>query len=224
MSETELRREAGEIMKRYKNVFVMCSSTDMERLATFYAANRYLKSKPLVCDCFQKDIFEIFTESAGVHTAIFRFKDIYEYRSTNTKLMAWMADKGFCMFVRATDKFKDYCEALLPQLNPNDTVLIYSRWKEYVNPDSRHAIQQYVDFVSMFPNLEKLHTSGHASADCLAEVCNLVNPTLGIIPIHSEDSASYSSLPISEALKEKIIVSSRIIDGVRVEIAERDIA
>ena len=29
MSENELQREAGEIMKRYKNVFVMCSSTDM---------------------------------------------------------------------------------------------------------------------------------------------------------------------------------------------------
>ena len=224
MSEIELRREAGEIMKRYKNVFVMCSSTDMERLATFYAANKQLKHKPLVGDSYQKDVLEIFTESAGAHTATFRFKDIYEYRPANTKLMAWMADKGFCMFVRATDKFKDYCETLLPQLNPNDTVLIYSMWKEYVNPDGKHAIQRYVDFVSMFPNLEKLHTSGHASADCLVEVCNLVNPTLGIIPIHAENSASYSNLSIGKELKEKIIVSSRVIGGVEVEITERDIA
>ena len=221
LTENELKNEVREIMKRYKNVFVLCASMDMERLATFYAANRHLKHRPLVCDRFQKDIFEIFTESAGAHTATFRFTDIYEYRPTNTKLMAWMADKGFCMFVRATDKFKGYCDTLLPQLNPNDTVLIYSRWKEYVNPEGKHAIPEYVDFVSMFPNLKKLHTSGHATADCLAEVCNLVNPTLGIIPIHSEDSASYSNLPIGKELKEKIIVSSRIIDGVRVEITKR---
>lgn len=218
MSENELGKEVRKVMKRYKNVFVLCASMDMERLATFYAANRRLKSRPLVCDYFQKDVLEIFTESAGAHTSAFHFKEIYEYRPSNTKLQAWMADKGFCMFVRATNKFSTYCQAFLPRLNPNDTVLIYSMWKEYVNPTGKHAIQRYVDFVSMFPNMEKLHTSGHASADCLAEVCNLVNPALGIIPIHSKDSSSYSNLPIREDLKEKIIVSSKVMDGARVEI------
>lgn len=128
-----------------------------------------------------------------------------------------MADKGFCMFVRATDKFEGYLQALMPKLNPNDTVLIYSMWKEYVNADGKHAIQRYLDFVSMFPNMEKLHTSGHALADCLAEVCNLVNPTLGIIPIHSENSASYTNLPINKELKEKIITNDKIINGVRIQ-------
>lgn len=221
MSENELREEVLKIMKRYKNVFVLCASMDMERLTTFYAANRQLKSRPLVCDRFQKDILELFTESAGVHTSTFRFNDVYEFRTTNTKLIDWMADKGFCMLVRATDKFEGYLQAIMPKLNPNDTVLIYSMWKEYVNADGKHAIQRYLDFVSLFPNIEKLHTSGHASADCLAEVCNLVNPTLGIIPIHSEDSASYANLPISKELKGKIITNDRIIDDVRIQMIFR---
>ena len=103
MTENELQKEAGRIMTRYKNVFVMCSSTDMERLATFYAANKHLK-RPLVCDRFQKSILEIFTESAGIRSQLFHFDKVYDFNPTNGKLVEWMSDKGFCMFVRATDK------------------------------------------------------------------------------------------------------------------------
>jgi Predicted hydrolase of the metallo-beta-lactamase superfamily len=220
MSENELQREAGEIMKRYKNVFVMCSSTDMERLASFYAANKHLKYRPLVCDTFQKNIFEIFTKSAGNHTSLFHFDKAYDFNPTNTKLMDWVEDKGFCMFVRATDKFKDYYQTLISRLDPNDTVLIYSMWKEYINDSGKHAIQRYIDFVSMFPHMEKLHTSGHASPEFLAEVCNLVNPALGIIPIHSENSSNYSKLPIEEHLQQRILISSKTIDKVEIKIKQ----
>lgn len=218
MSENELQRKAGEIMTRYKNVFVMCSSTDMERIATFYASNKRLKYRPLVCDHFQKNILEIFTKSAGEHTPLFRFDEAYDFNPTNTKLLDWMEDKGFCMFVRATDKFKDYYQALASRLDPNETILIYSMWKEYINDNSKHAVQRYIDFVSMFPYMEMLHTSGHASADCLAKVCNLVNPVLGIIPIHSENSASYTNLPINEHLQQIIITSSNSTGDVEIRI------
>ncbi|NLX65570.1 MAG: MBL fold metallo-hydrolase [Bacteroidales bacterium] len=215
MTENELQKEAGRIMTRYKNVFVMCSSTDMERLATFYAANKHLK-RPLVCDRFQKSILEIFTESAGIRSQLFHFDKVYDFNPTNGKLVEWMSDKGFCMFVRATDKFKDYYQSLATRLDPNETVLIYSMWKEYVNYDGKHTVQRYLDFVSMFPNVEKLHTSGHASAECLANVCNLVNPTLGIIPIHSEQSDNYRKLNINDTLKGKIITTSQDIEGVEI--------
>jgi len=218
MSETELQRKAVEIMTRYKNVFVMCSSTDMERIATFYAANKRLKYRLLVCDHFQKNILEIFTESAGEHTPLFRFDKAYDFNLTNTKLLDWMVDKGFCMFVRATDKFKDYYQALASRLDPNETILIYSMWKEYINANSKHAVQRYIDFVSIFSNMEKLHTSGHASADCLAKVCNLVNPALGIIPIHSENSVSYMNLPIKEHLQQIITTSSNSTGDVEIRI------
>lgn len=222
MSENELQREAGEIMGRYKNVFVMCSSTDMERLASFYAANKNLRNRPLICDRFQKNVLEIFTKSAGNHTSLFRFDKAYDFSPTNTKLMDWMEDKGFCMFVRATDKFKDYYQTLISRLHPNDTVLIYSMWKEYINDSGKHAIQRYIDFVSMFPHIEKLHTSGHASTEFLAEVCNLANPALGIIPIHSEDSASYINLPVEEHLRQRILVTSCDIDTVSIEINQKN--
>ncbi len=221
MSENELQRKAREIMTRYKNVFVMCSSTDMERIATFYDANKQMEYRPLVCDHYQKNILEIFTESAGEHTPLFRFDKAYDFSPTNVKLLDWMTDKGFCMLVRATNKFKDYYQTLVSRLDPNETVLIYSMWKEYINTNGKHAVQRYVDFVSIFPNMDKLHTSGHASTECLAEVCNLVNPTLGIIPIHSENSANYMNLPIKEHLQQIIITSSNTIGDVEIVIQKK---
>lgn len=218
MTENKLQLEAAQIMKRYRNVFVMCSSTDMERLASFYAANKNLRNRPLICDRFQKNILEIFTTSAGNHSSLFRFDKAYDFNPKNTKLIHWMEDKGFCMFVRATDKFKDYYQTLVSRLDSKDTVLIYSMWKEYINDSGKHAIQRYIEFVSMFPNMEKLHTSGHAFPEFLAKVCNLVNPALGIIPIHSENSASYSKLPIEEHLQQKILTSSKTIDKVEIKI------
>ncbi|MFA6619420.1 MAG: MBL fold metallo-hydrolase [Candidatus Neomarinimicrobiota bacterium] len=219
--ENDLKKDVSQIMKQYKNVFVMCSSTDMERLATFHAANKNKYRRPFVCDDFQKSVLNIFTETVGKESSLFDFGDSYSFRIDNTKLLSWMNDKGFCMLVRATDKFNDYLSFLDLQLDKSETVLIYSMWKEYINPDSKHAVKRYLDFVERFPKVEKIHTSGHASADCLAEVCNIVNPTIAIIPIHSEHSEDYRMLSILEELKSKIITSTVTINNVTVEIPNR---
>lgn len=219
--ENELKREVVELMKQYKNVFVLCSSTDMERLATFHASNNEMAGRPFVCDDFQKSVLGIFSDSAGKKSSLFDFGEPYTFRKENAKLLHWMQDKGFCMLVRATDKFDGYLASLLPLLNRKNTVLIYSMWKEYINPDSKHANKRYLDFIGKFPSIERIHTSGHASADCLVEVCNLVNPTLAIIPIHSENSSNYQKLAITEVLKTKIITESKEFENVSIEIKRK---
>ena len=222
LHENQLKNKVIEVMNQYKNVFVMCSSTDMERLATFHAANKDVGRRPFVCDDFQKDILEIFTDIAGRHSSLFDFGDPYIFREGNTKLMHWMQNKGFCMLVRATSKFEHYLTSLEPIIDKNNTVLIYSMWKEYMNPGSRHSKKQYLDFAKRFPRVRKIHTSGHASPDCLADVCTLVNPALGIIPIHSEHSADYQLLPISDSLKSKIITKSKSFNQVIVKISQKE--
>ena len=78
-NENELKKEAVELMKQYKNVFVMCSSTDMERLATFYAANKVVGGRPFVCDDFQKNVIEIFSDTAGRKSPLFDFGEPYSF-------------------------------------------------------------------------------------------------------------------------------------------------
>jgi ribonuclease J len=219
MSEYVLQKRAKKIMSQYKNVFVMCSSTDMERLASFQEANKQMH-RPLVCDGFQSEVLKIFSETAGVYSSFFKFDGIYDFRPTNTKLLNWMADTGFCMFVRATDKFKEWYQILSSRLDPNETVVIYSMWKEYINPNGKYIMPRYAEFVSMFPNLEKLHTSGHASPEFLVQICSQVNPSLGIIPIHSNNSAAFAYLPIGESLQQRVITTSTMIDDVDVIIRE----
>ncbi len=223
LSEIELGQQIEEVMKRYKYVFAMCSSTDMERLATFSSANRKMRGRLLVSDEFQGDVLRIFRDTKGRYSRLFKFRNVFPYSYANTKLNQMMRDRGFCMFVRASvsNKFVAYWNYLKPNLDPAQTILIYSMWKEYVNPDSRHAKQLYLDFIDHFPAVEKIHTSGHATPDFLAEVCRAVNPALGIIPIHSEDSTKYANLPIGEHLQQKIVTSSTIIDDVVIEIVPR---
>jgi len=216
--ENELKTEVIEIMKQYKNVFVLCSSTDMERLATFYAANQIMQDRPFVCDDFQKSILGIFSESAGKKSSLFNFEKPCTFRKNNTSLINNMQNKGFCMLVRTTEKFEDYLDLLLPQINMENAVLIYSMWKEYINPESKHAKKKYLDFIKKISNVQLIHTSGHASSDCLASVCNLVNPTLGIIPIHSDNTKNFKSLKIKEELKEKIIIKSQKMNDVMIEV------
>ena len=220
--ENELKKEVAELMRRYKYVFVMCSSTDMERLATFYAANKEIGGRPFVCDDFQKSVLEIFSDSAGKMSSLFNFDKPYSFWNGNTKLLNWMQDKGFCMLVRATEKFNDYISFLETKIEMNEAVLIYSMWKEYINPNSKHANRQYLNFVSKFPCVKQIHTSGHASADCLVEMCNLVNPKTGIIPIHSEDSDNYRNLTIKEKLKSRIITESKELDNVKIIISKKN--
>ena len=219
--KNDLKLQVMELMKQYKNVFVLCSSTDLDRLATFHAANLEMRNRPFVCDEYQKDVLKIFSDTAGKHSPLFIFKKPYTFSDTNHKLTTWIKDQGVCMLVRATDKFNKYIDYLMPQLKKEETILIFSMWKEYINPQSKHANKNNLDFISKFPTVTQIHTSGHASADCLAAVCNLVNPTLGIIPIHSENSSHYQKLPLSENLKNKIITTTTTLENIEIEIKSK---
>ena len=211
--ESSIQKKAKALMKKYKNVFVLCSSTDMERLASFRAAYLAAKSgSPFVCDDTQKEVLQIFSETSGKKSPLFDFskdRTVYDFSVTNKNLIKRISGKGCCMLVRVSKKFEGYLDFLKHNgLNMQESVLIFSMWGGYIDPNSKHAKKSYLDFVAKFPVVERLHTSGHASADCLAEVCNLVNPTAAIIPIHSEQSEQYRKLQITDVLKGKIITAS----------------
>lgn len=61
-----------------------------------------------------------------------------------------------------------------------------------------------------------MHTSGHADICSLTEVCRTVNPKLAVIPIHKEKDSDFSSLPITEEQKSKVITSNVTIEGINI--------
>ena len=50
-------------------------------------------------------------------------------------------------------------DALEPHIDKNDSVLIYSMWKEYINQKSKHVIKRYLDFVEKFPTVKIIRPS-----------------------------------------------------------------
>ena len=209
LTESVLSQKAAELIKEHKYVFVHCSSTDMERLASFKNATRSMFPKrPLLADEYQKDILALFSETAGKKSPCFDFGKIYTYSEKNPKLKAWMQEKGFTMFIRASASFNRLLDLILPMLPvEGKPLLIYSMWDGYINRDNTRN-EDYVYLQKRFAEVVQLHTSGHATADTLRRVCELTNPRLAILPIHRDKGTDLSSIGIPSQLQERIVTTS----------------
>ncbi|MDR2971411.1 MAG: MBL fold metallo-hydrolase, partial [Bacteroidales bacterium] len=183
MREQDLQKKAMELMKQYKYVFVLCSSTDMERLASFHAASKQAK-RSFLCDNYQEDVLKVFSSIAK--SPLFQFDNVHFYKHGKQSQFSLIEKTGFCMLIRGKTTHSRYpytenaLQDLLQQLPQEQTLLIYSYWDGYLK--SENIIPDFAEVWDMFSNKQQLHTSGHASAECLAEVCQLVNPTTAIIP------------------------------------------
>lgn len=202
MTEAELSRKAAELMKEHKYVFVHCSSTDMERLASFKNATRRMKpSRILLADKYQKDILDIFSATAGKKSTCFKFGNVYTYGER-------MIENGFTMFIRSNEKFHKLLDQILPILPTKEPpLLIYSMWDGYIHREDTKN-EDYIRLQERFAVVKNLHTSGHATKDVLCDICEQVNPRLAILPIHKEKDTDFSSIGIPTHQKEKIVTTN----------------
>ena len=106
------------------------------------------------------------------------------------------------MLIRRSDTFQRYLEQVLPSYAPEETCIVYSMFKGYIDPGHKAFNQDLYDFVNRFPNTVFCHTSGHASKECIEKVCCIINPTTAIIPIHKENS--FDTLELPSTLKDII--------------------
>lgn len=207
--ENDLKIEATKFLEKYKYSFILCSSTDIDRLDTFHEASK-MNGRSFLCDNYQKEVLEIFT--ANAKSDLFKFDNAYFYKHNHEKQFNLIKEKGFCMLIRSTKI--EIVKELLKQFPQKETLLIYSMWNGYIDKtikNGENLKQDYLDIWNLFENKEKIHTSGHATAETLTKVCQLVNPKKAIIPIHSEYSADILKLNISDSLKEKVILSQEYL-------------
>lgn len=217
LTEAELSRKAVELMRKHKYVFVHCSSTDMERLASFKNATRQMfPNRPLLADKYQKDILNIFSATAGKKTDCFKFGTVYTYEDWNTKLKKWMVDSGFTMFIRSSEKFHALLDKIFPVLSIEEKpILIYSMWDGYVNRADAKK-EDYIQLQKRFADIVPLHTSGHATMNVLRDICELTNPRLAILPIHKDKDTDFASIGISSKLQEKIITTNCTLNNIQI--------
>ena len=189
ISEFELQRKATEIIKQSKYVFILCSSTNIDRIAAFYHANKSVGSKLFVHDEFQDRILKYVTKSSRSRTSYYDFSDAKNYSG---EIYNQMKDDGFCLLLRESMLVRGGSLAkLMKSADFKDSLFIYSQWKGYIKGNKRNK-----DLVKAMPkNYEYLHTSGHATERTLIDTCNLVKPGV-IIPIHKEESATFDKLKL----------------------------
>ena len=219
-SELDISLNAQKLLKEHKYVFIHCSSTDMERLASFKNAHtKCHPHRPLVVDTFQKDILDIFSNTAGKKSNCFDFGKVYclsrSFNETNQRLKEWMLRDGFTMFVRATGKFHQYISQIIEAIAPEKPLFIYSMWNGYID-NEKTPNKEYIKLQNRFGTneIKRLHTSGHATVKTLIDVCEAVKPRLAIIPIHRDADTDFTSIDISTELKNRVVTSDGAIEGI----------
>ncbi|WP_326910170.1 MBL fold metallo-hydrolase [Sedimentibacter sp. MB31-C6] len=179
ISEDEIMKQAKVLMnnENKKYVFVLCSSTNIDRIALFYNSNP--RGRYFICDEYQKSILDVVSKFGSNKSNFYNFKYALTYgKNLEDKLRT----KGFCMLVRQNDFFKNIIE----KYEKEDFLFVYSMWGGYLDRDDTKN-DGLVEFLKDI-NYVKLHTSGHATKETIIRVCNAVKPKSGIIPIHSENS------------------------------------
>lgn len=177
---------------------VLCSSTDIDRLAGLHAACQSTNSRFLV-DRYQKKVLDIFSKYSGKRS------NLYDFSGTLVKgdcdFKQELFPYSFLAPVRTSQaEYISKLKGICPDLQ-----LIYSMWNGYLkdtndqhNQDIRHIVNDIFGGEYIY-----LHTSGHADIDTICRICKITKPRIGIISIHHDPSSH-----LSEALKNGM----RIID------------
>ena len=176
-TEEKLKSRIKKVLNKNKYVFVVCSSTNIDRLAGICSAvpiGRYC-----ICDRYQLSVIDYIRQTAEKDLQR-RFKKALYY---DENLDQKMLRRGFCMFVRLGNTEHRSIMEKYRHLNP---LVIYSMWKGYLDkPDAREFLDGY--------RWVQMHTSGHADRTAIKAVIDAVSPDI-IIPIHTEVPEAFLSL------------------------------
>ncbi|HPU62555.1 MAG TPA: MBL fold metallo-hydrolase [Mobilitalea sp.] len=209
MTEWEMQQKAVEYFKQNRYIFLLCSSTNLDSLWSFYKAAERCGMR-FYANYYVYNQIRNFTEYAGSQTqGLYHFKTVYcvdwdfKLDKANMTQEEFMREKGFVIVIKADEGYKKWIERFA-DLNPK---IIYSMWEGYLDPKMKAYDKKLADFLKPYEpdRVLKLHTSGHATTKCIEEVISAVNPNKAIIPIHTENKAAFTDLNISEDLKQRIV-------------------
>lgn len=211
MSEERLQEEAFKLMSEYDNMFVMCSSVDADRLASFHHATAKV-GRRLIVDAYQWRQMKVIEDMLGNGKGgwKYRYPCRWYYNKHRAETHESVKTTGATFLVRNTPKFREMIDEVYPMMNPGRTCFIYSQFKGYVQSDHPAFQQSTYDFLHYKDwHIECLHTSGHASKETLAAVCTAVSPRSAILPIHRDAGSDFRLLAIPQELKDKVVTEAR---------------
>lgn len=211
-SEFQIQQDMLAQMERYKNIFVVCSSTNFDRLAGLYQDTQQIFGRPFVCDKYQKRQLDTLRKYSGKHSWYYNVRNALPMSLNAKSLHENMFKRGFTMVVRNNANFRKWIGFIKEHIDLAETLCIYSQYLGYL--EKQPSLREFVD--SLGCKVEYIHTSGHASPQAIELVCRTLNPRSAIIPIHKEASSDFHSLDLPDDLKAKIISTEDSLRGIKI--------
>ena len=165
-NETYIEEKFKEIKQKYKYVFLLTSSSNIDRIAAF--SRQVPGGQYVITDEYQKRILEIADEDREEN---YKSHKVLYYSDF---LKDKMEKRGFGMVVRTGDKFCQIVKKYFEEY-PEDTVLIYSMWSGY------RTLPGVKEILDIAKRQETIHVSGHITKEDLEKVIEMVNPNMLII-------------------------------------------
>ena len=184
--EREVSRRMACMMNAFKYVVVIASATDIERLAAIKEAAKKSNKELYICGGMMSRAMRIFTQrEAEVSKGLFEFHPKFVKDGDDPKVKT-MRQKGF---VLVTGVHQSHAEYICEGLPASEVLLIYSVWEGYYKEPTQVKLNpRYKIIRELYNNVVDIHTSGHASRECIKKVIDIVKPK-EVICIHKEAGA-----------------------------------
>ncbi|MBQ3545802.1 MAG: MBL fold metallo-hydrolase [Lachnospiraceae bacterium] len=150
--ESELKEEAKKIFENNKYAFLVCSSTNLDTLASFHKA---ALENDMYTYCYSKYMLgqlETFTKYAGKYSDLYKFDKSFfveldkifrhKYFKEPKTQERIMREKGFLCIIKPEEKYKKWIERFA-DLNP---IVIYSMWDGYLDSEKDAYNEKWAEF------------------------------------------------------------------------------
>ena len=172
ISEAAVLEDISSYIQDRKYVFVMCSSTNIDRIMGIW--QNMPTDKVLICDAYQKKILDTVINNVYYESSLYRRHDSPLVLNKGPYPKYYM-DHGFVSLVRGTEYFISH----IKELPKDDVRIIYSMWTGYIEENLllKNLPNTYPFYIC--------HASGHVSKDDLVQLIELVDPDI-VIPVHTD--------------------------------------
>ena len=171
ISEAAVLEDISSYIQDGKYVFVMCSSTNIDRIMGIW--QNMPTDKVLICDAYQKKILDTVINNVYYESSLYRRHDSPLVLNKGPYPKYYM-DHGFVSLVRGTEYFISH----IKEFPKDDVRIIYSMWTGYIEENLllKNLLNTYPSYIC--------HASGHVSEDDLVQLIELVDPDI-VIPVHT---------------------------------------
>lgn len=189
-TEEELEKEVTKYMKKYDQVFIMHSSTNIDRTISFIKS-ALRSGKNYILDLFTYSLNHVINMNIKVdYKRIFVWKPLrYSYKDETFKNEYMNFDnssffgKKYAMNVKVS--MLDDIKKLKEKGLITNACLIYSMWNGYIEKEDK--LKNFINEIKdMGIEFKEIHTSGHADIASMKKLNEIINPDNTII-IHTEN-------------------------------------